>query len=206
MDSRPLLPAAAILLCLGAIGYQAWTVSLLHAEVDALRTEIAGMHPAAGSAPAIASRMPLSSKGSAAAAPALGTPGAAPASDDEAAVAQQQLEALVHRTLEQQTKERAAEATSKWISWASDHTEGALSKLVEEGTLDEAHAEPILTILVNEMHDGAQLKTDVQEDRLDGSGAREAWEEMRAENDAAIAALVGEDKVETVRAAVEGRK
>jgi hypothetical protein len=204
MDPRQLVVAV---LCLGAVGLQAWTVGQLRADVAALRAEVAGLGGGPAAAASSSSRVAPRPELVVGTKPVASAGEAAASGDAEGVVVEQgELEALVHRTLEQQSKERAAAATAKWISWATDHTEGVLSKLVEDGSLDAAHSEPILTILVNEMHDGAQLKVEVEEERMDGESARAAWDDLRAENDAALADLLGEDGVALVREAVESRK
>ena len=58
MAPRQLVPAVVAVLCLGAVGLQAWTVGQLRADVAALRAEVAGLSggPAAAACPAAALR------------------------------------------------------------------------------------------------------------------------------------------------------
>ncbi|MCO4747182.1 MAG: hypothetical protein KC912_20460 [Proteobacteria bacterium] len=176
-----------------AVGALAWTVQGLRGDVADLSQRLAAIE----TAPVTSStRVPGSERPSLTpdVAQPLLEPGAEPTAVDPT-----DLEALVHRTVEQQTKEREAEATAKWLDRWAAWTEKRVEGLVADGVFEEAVAADVVSLLINEMHDGADLKTEVQSGRLAEDEGWAQWAQLREDNDAALITLVGQDGLRVIR-------
>jgi hypothetical protein len=193
----------AAVLVLGGFGYLATTIHGLRSDVVELRERLSAVE----SVPATASaNTPMPWRSVSHTAASADTPSVSTESGSvEAPVDPTELEALVHRTVAKQSKEREAEATAKWLERASIWTEKRVDALVGEGVIDEAVAARVVTVLVNEMHDGADLKRDVQGGRVAEDEGWAQWAILREENDAALVALVGEAATQTLRDEAGGK-
>ena len=198
---------------LGLVGLQTMTVSQLRGEVTELSSRVQAVESGEaaatvnGSAPAVRRMMarPVMAPQMGGDAQALqGT--ARSAAEGTESAASPELEALVHRTLEQQTREREAEQTARWMDRASRWTERRVDGLVEEGLVGEDQAEAVITMLVNEMHDGMEIKEVVQAGEMTEEQGWERWGEMRRLNDEALTEMVGEEATKRLREDRRGGK
>ena len=200
-----------VILCL--VGLQTMTVSQLRGEVTELCSRVQAVESGEaaatvnGSAPAVRRMMarPVMAPQMGGDAQALQGTARAAAEGTEGA-ASPELEALVHRTLEQQTREREAEQTARWMDRASRWTERRVDGLVEEGLVGEDQAEAVITMLVNEMHDGMEIKEVVQAGEMTEEQGWERWGEMRRLNDEALTEMVGEEATKRLREDGRGGK
>ncbi|TNE84852.1 MAG: hypothetical protein EP330_28015 [Deltaproteobacteria bacterium] len=106
------------------------------------------------------------------------------------------LEALVHRTVAQQTQEREAEQAAKWVEAGTRWTETFVGDLVEEGLVAAEQEEAVITVLVNEMHDGMAMKSRFESEPAE---AWAEWQELVAANDARLTELIGEEATQSLR-------
>lgn len=214
MDRKEMAAWAGGAVLLVLVGLQTMTVSQLRGEVTELSSRVQAVESGEaaatvnGSAPAVRRMMarPVMAPRMGGDSEAMqGTAGGTAADGSEGA-ASPELEALVHRTLEQQTREREAEQTARWMDRASRWTERRVDGLVEEGLVPEAQAEAVITMLVNEMHDGMEIKETVQAGEMTEEQGWERWGEMRRVNDEALAEMVGEEATKRLREDGRGGK
>ena len=198
---------------LGLVGLQTMTVSQLRGEVTELSSRVQAVESGEaaatvnGSAPAVRRMMARPVRAPQMGGDAQALQGTARSVDEGSeSAASPELEALVHRTLEQQTREREAEQTARWMDRASRWTERRVDGLVEEGLVGEDQAEAVITMLVNEMHDGMEIKETVQAGEMTEEQGWERWGEMRRVNDEALTEMVGEEATKRLREDGRGGK